>query len=145
MSTRRPPPTNRTDEDGERRVTSRYPASKSPVMIGWWAGSEFQSAEMVLRDVSLSGASALTRTPPPDSDPIWLRLNDPAYADWVEATVVAITRRFWGPALVRMKFREPCPYEFYKAAIRGIVPPGGADESIQTGHRDHYWGGQYWD
>ena len=109
MSSRRPPPSNQTDKDGERRVTSRYPASKSPVVIGWWVGSEFQTAEMVLKDISLSGAAAVTRTPPPDSDPIWLRLNDPAHADWVEATVVAITRRFWGPTLVRMKFREPCP------------------------------------
>ena len=100
----------------------RYAAAKGPVEIGWWIGPEFKTAEVALRDISLSGASAVTRTPPPDSAPIWLRLNDPAHPDWVEAKVIAVTTRFWGPALVRMKFRESCPYDFFKAAIRGHGP-----------------------
>ena len=111
----------------------RYAAAKAPVEIGWWIGQEFKTAEMALRDISLSGASAVTRTPPPDSAPIWLRLNDPAQPDWVEAKVIAITTRFWGPALVRMKFREPCPYEFFKAAIQGMVPSDEAEDSAQAG------------
>ena len=142
-----PPRTIRKNKKGERRVMCRYVAAKAPVEIGWWIGEEFKTVEVALRDISLSGASAETRTPPPDSAPIWLRLNNPAQPDWVEAKVIAITTRFWGPALVRMKFRESCPYEFFKAAIQGIVPPDEAEDSAQEGRLgcDHYWGGQYWD
>ncbi len=143
MFMRRPPPPIPSDKESERRVTCRYAASKGPVVIGWWIGPDFETAEMALRDISLSGASAVTETPPPDSAPIWLRLNDPAHPDWVEATVIAVTAGRRSPTLVRMKFLEPCPYEFFKAAIRGIVPPGEAEGTAQIGK--HYWGGRYWD
>ena len=88
---------------------------------------------MALRDISLSGASAVTKTPPPDSAPVWLRLNDPAQPDWVEAKVIAVTTRFRGPTLVRMKFREPCPYDFFKAAIRGLASPDEAEGPSRPG------------
>ena len=147
MFTRNAPRTGPMDHNGERRVTCRYPAATSPIVIGWWVGSKFETAEMALRDISLSGASAVTRTPPPSSGAIWLRLNDPAHPDWVEATVVAVNARRWRwrPALVRMKFLVPCPYDFFKAAMRGIVPPDKTEESIEAGHHSKYWGGQYWD
>ncbi len=145
MFMRRPPPTIQAVKDSERRVTCRYAAANSPVVAGWWIGPAFETAELALRNVSLSGASAVTKTPPPNSAPIWLRLNDPAYPDWVEATVIAVIARCWRPALVRMKFLEPCPYEFLKAAIRGIGPPGESEEFVQAGHHIHYWGGRYWD
>ncbi len=146
MFMRRPPQAIRTVKDDERRVTCRYSAAKGPVVIGWWIGPEFETAEMALRDISLSGASAVTETPPPDSAPIWLRLNDPAHPDWVEATVIAVAAQRQGFVLVRIKFTEPCPYDFFKAAIRGIDLPGGAGGSVTAGqHRSHYWGGHYWD
>ena len=144
MFMRRPPPIKLAQADSERRVTCRYAAAKSPVVIGWWVGTEFQSAELELRDISLSGASAVTRTPPPESAAIWLRLNDPAQQDWVEATVIAITARFWRPALVRMKFVQTCPYEFFKAVIRGMLPPGEV-EAPEQGGSGSYWSGHYWD
>ena len=145
MFMRRPPPPILSDKDSERRVGCRYEAAKGPVVLGWWNGPKFETAEMALRDISLSGASAVTETPPPDSAPIWLRLNDPAHPDWVEANVVAVIARRRHPALVRMKFLESCPYEFFKAAIRGIVPPGEAEGLVQAGHHRSYWAGRYWD
>ncbi len=135
----------RTDHDDERRVTCRYSAAKGPVVIGWWIGPKFETAEIALRDISLSGASAITETPPPDSAPIWLRLNDPAHPDWVEATVVAVAAQRQKPALVRIQFTEPCPYEFFKAAIRGMALPGEGEGRVQAGQNRHYWGGRYWD
>ena len=145
MFLRRSPKTIRTDKDDERRVTCRYSAAKNPIVIGWWNGPDFETAEMALRDISLSGASAITDFPPPEAAPIWLRLNDPAHPDWVEATVVAVNAQRQKPALVRIQFTEPCPYDFFKAAIRGIDLPGEAQGSVSAGqnHR-HYWGGQYW-
>ena len=145
MFIRHTPSTIETDKVGERRVTCRYPAAKSPIVLGWWVGTKFETTEMALRDISLSGASVVTRTRPPASGPIWLRLNDPAHPDWVEATVIAVTTRFWGPALVRLKFLMPCPYDFFKAAMRGIVPPDEDEESLEARQHRKYWGGQYWD
>ena len=95
-------------------------------MIGWWDGPEFITTAFALRDISLRGLGDHRGTAPPAA-PIWLRLNDPAHPDWVEATVIDIAAQRRGPSLVRIKFQEACPYEFFKAAIRGIVPPGEAE------------------
>lgn len=144
MFMRSTPPPVYAETDGERRITCRYAAAKSPVEIGRWVGSEFKITEMALRDVSLSGASGVAETPPPDSATIWMRLNDPAHPDWVEATVIAVTSQRRSPSLVRMKFCESCPYEFFKAAIRGIDPPGESERYARTG-LSTYWSGHYWD
>jgi hypothetical protein len=131
----------------ERRVTCRYPAAREPVIIGWWVGEKFKTVGVALRDISLSGASAKTRTPPPASGPVWIRLNDPAQPEWVEAKVIAISTGFWGPSLVRMKFSDACPYDFFTAAIRGSGPSNEAEGSVRAGSHGfgHYWGGHYWD
>ncbi len=145
MLQRPPTRTNRTDKDDERRSMCRYAAAKGHIVIGWWIGPDFKAVEVALRDVSLSGVSAVTRTPPPRSAPIWLRLTNPAHPDWVEARVIAVATRFWRPALVRMKFPELCPFDFFKAAIRGMVPQHKTEEFVQAGQNRQYWGGRYWD
>jgi len=148
MFTRRPPYAAAiiSERNGDRRTMCRYSAAKGFVQLGWWDGPDFQTTNIALKDISLSGASALTGTPPPPATPIWLGLDKPSFPDWIEAAVVEVIPHRWRPSLVRMKFSESCPYEFFKAATHGLDPtadPTDEDSSKRPGPR--FWGGHYWE
>ena len=123
MFTRRPPYAAAiiSESNGDRRPRAATRRRKAPSRS---AGGSARNSRPPDRAAGYQPEWGLGghQDPAPRLGPIWLRLNDPCQPDWVEAKVVAITTRFWGPALVRMKFRESCPYEFFKAAIRGIGP-----------------------
>jgi hypothetical protein len=102
-------------------------------LIGWWEGTEFRTVAGLLKDISRGGAAAFAETSPPRGAPIFLRLNGNRLTEWLEASVVEVSKNRWFrrvPRLIRMQFAEICPYPFFQAAIdvhvmdcdRGHVP-----------------------
>lgn len=70
-------------------------------------------------DLSQTGISLISEAIPPENQPAWVRLDGPQASDWVEGTVRGISQRDPGRFLVRLAFRDGCPYDFFKAAVYG--------------------------
>jgi hypothetical protein len=106
-----------------RRSSRRFAALSRPALIGWVEGEEFVTAPASLRDVSLSGLSALADVTPAKSSTVWVSLSDHSQARWVKAVVVEVKRlrRLLtyrrSPHLIRMRFGLGCPYTFFRAAV----------------------------
>src|SRR3954463_12345241 len=104
----------------ESRAEPRHEAFGTSIQLGWWDGPRFCTAAGLLKDISRSGAAALAEAAPPKGSPVMMRLNGSYPTDWVEATVIEVTktrcfRRV--PRQVRIQFLEPCPYDVFQAAI----------------------------
>jgi hypothetical protein len=106
----------------ERRCEQRYSAFGSPILVGWWEGDDFREQDALLRDVSLRGASATLENAPPPGETILVRLSGGQSSDWVEADVIEARKTEWtgrAPYLLRLRFQQPCPYDFFTGAIKG--------------------------
>jgi hypothetical protein len=112
-----------------RPRATRYEAGRNEACLAWQEqGSQPtpESADLETRrhfalliDISQTGASiALDRIPHP-ADGVKLRLDGNQVEDWTEAEVVGVTTTPQGPHLVRLAFRNPCPFETLLAAICG--------------------------
>jgi hypothetical protein len=107
-------------ETYKERAT-RFEACRNDASLAWKdatpggesEASDWQSRRLfaLLLDISQTGASiALDRLPPP-SDEVWLRFEGEGGNDWNEARVVGVETTTSGPHLVRLAFRDPCPFE----------------------------------
>jgi hypothetical protein len=70
-----------------------------------------------------SRLDARVETFPPREITVWLCLDRPCSSPRVEALVVETIKRgkfTWTKRQVRLRFLEPCPYDFFKAAIEGF-------------------------
>ena len=125
----------------EQRAEPRYAAFGASVQLGWWDGPELRTAAGLLKDISRSGAAALAEAAPPKGSAVMMRLNGAYHTDWVEATVIEVTKTRWFrrvPRQVRIQFLEPCPYDVFQAAIDVLVQDcrGSAPEGdVSDGHR----------
>jgi hypothetical protein len=81
----------------------------------------FSNAEVV--DISQTGIAVLSGEVPQSDQKIWLRLDQPSATDWVEVVLKEATRSSQGPHLIRLAFTQPCPYDFFKAALYGKSRP----------------------
>jgi hypothetical protein len=107
----------------DRRSTQRYRAFWPEASLGWDDGTGFRSVSASLRDISLGGAALLSREAPRAGTIALVRLDGARESEWIEATVVEARKTSWvpqTPRLVRLKFRAPCPYDFFTSAIRGL-------------------------
>ena len=73
----------------------------------------------LLLDISQTGASIAFDHVPCSGDGVWLRLEGESVTEWAPAEVVNVTTTTRGPHLVRLAFRQPCPFEMLQAAICG--------------------------
>ncbi len=118
--------------DRERRKLPRFDAADNRVWLGWWLGeTNFVCTAARIINISQGGALLSPQDPPPQDRPCWLCLGVPEPVDYVEVAVLEVTANRVGQFAVRLAFREPCPFSFFKAVIEGhagpaeLVPTGG--------------------
>jgi hypothetical protein len=108
----------------ERRSTTRYEASGTPVVIGWGEGEGRQITAGTLINISLGGCAVQVTTFPPNEGDVWIRLTAAESTPWIRASVVETIKRGrfgWTRRFVRLRFVESCPYDLFKAAIEGFT------------------------
>jgi hypothetical protein len=76
-----------------------------------------RSCNAQILDLSQSGMSLLSEARPIEGQPVWVRLQEPNTTEWVEAQLRGVTVKEHGKFLVRLMFREACPYDFFKTAV----------------------------
>jgi len=104
----------------ERRKSPRYEAGMHRVWLGWWETDErFITTPARLANISLGGVLLYPDRPPHQDRPCWVCLGLPEPVDSVEVAVLEVVTTIQGQFAVRLKFREPCPYSFFKAVVDG--------------------------
>ncbi len=112
-----------------RQRATRYEPCRNDACLAWEEqapepGPESGDQECrrlfaLLLDISQTGAVvALDKVPHP-KDGVRLGLEGDQLDHWTEAEVVGVTTSPRGPHLVRLAFRNPCPFETLMAAICG--------------------------
>jgi len=104
----------------DSRCSSRYPAVRTAVYLGWWEEPEFRTSLAELRNLSHGGALLRVAGRPPAGLGLWLCLAGAPPGDWVEVDVVDHSVAAGGVNEVRVKFTEACPYDMFNAAVYGI-------------------------
>lgn len=129
----------RKNSGSDRRITQRYEAGGTPVLLTWRDMEEYHTIEGRLQDISLGGVSALTPETPPPGVPIWFRLRNDDRSEWILAAVVGSGRSGLfgrGPRVLRLRFHESCPYDVFKAAIEGFTQESLDPEFSRGGLKD---------
>lgn len=140
------PSEGRSNRVAESRSAERYPAFGASIQLGWWEGAEFRTVAGLLKDISRCGAAALAEAAPPRDAKVMFRLSGALHTEWVEASVIEVTKNRWFrrvPRQVRMQFLEPCPYHVFQAAIDVLImecrasstEPDGRDGLYRGAHR----------
>jgi hypothetical protein len=109
-----------TTADIDRRGSERFAPAQDQAWIGWWEGRVYRKSRATLLDISQGGARAVAEASPPRRATVWICLDGPNRTEWVEAEVLEVRRMPDGSALVRMAFRELCPYTFFEATLNGL-------------------------
>ncbi|SIO59277.1 hypothetical protein SAMN05444166_5988 [Singulisphaera sp. GP187] len=128
----------------DRRSASRYDTGPTYVVLSWTEGETLLSVVATLRDISLSGGSALAKNAPCVGTMAWFRLQGDDTSPWVAATIVAVSKTGLlgrGPRLIRWKFPEACPYLIFKAAINGFSASQDVDDVTMPGYTRRDWRG----
>ncbi len=107
-------------EFADSRCSSRYPAVKTAVYLGWWEEPEFRTSPAALRNLSHGGALVHVAVLPPEGASLWLCLAGTPPGDWVEVEIVTTARPSNGPYQLGLKFPETCPYEIFNSAVLGL-------------------------
>jgi hypothetical protein len=108
----------------DRRGAPRYsPSVAVEACLSWMEGTEYQYAKAEIIDVSMTGLHLRVAEIHPKKGTVWVRLEPPNPADWVEADVVEGSRG--EPTSVRVHFRVSCPYDMFKAAVNGFAHKPG--------------------
>jgi PilZ domain-containing protein len=113
----------------DRRMAPRYsPNEEVRVCVAWRNGEEYQYVAARIGNVSVSGALLLADGTPPADQPLWVRLDDPSSAEWVAAELIEARREARDRHVLRLAFRDGCPYAFFKASVNGFK----ADEGLMS-------------
>ena len=126
----------------ERRSAPRYASQGTAAFIGWSDGDDQRTIPATLIDISMGGFSAWVDSYPPRGVPVWLRLDGASCSPWLKANVVATGRSgylFWSRRRVRLRFLEPCPYDFFKEAIQGFTREVNYLDQTFEGANRRYW------
>ena len=102
----------------ERRLQTRYRAKKTPIQIRWDFKDVPNTTRGHLRDISVSGALALTNFAPPEGTLVTVGQD---ILGAIKAAVIGVTEVVglsldqWTSYLVRLEFAESCPEGFLQA------------------------------
>ena len=99
----------------EQRACQRYPAVAGRSWLGWYQGSQFHQTAAWILNISAGGCLVVADALAPADRSLWLRLDDPAAADWAEVRVVGQKTGSGGILASRLVFRGACPYDMMKA------------------------------
>jgi hypothetical protein len=146
---KQPAPNNTVLEPGghrsDRRISPRYSAVKNRACLSWRVEAENCESTARLINISSSGALVLAEKRPARGRAVWLRLEVPVATEWVEATIVRIVKVpgvLWfrkTAYLVRICFKEPCPYHLFKLATHGHQLDAVTPETTLPEHDNRYW------
>jgi hypothetical protein len=129
----------------DRRISPRYSAVKNRAFLSWRLGAGSSESPARVINISSSGALVFADKRPGRGQSVWLRLAAPVATEWVEATIVRITKipgLLWfrkTAYLVRMQFKEPCPYTMFKFTTHGRQLDIEVPESTLPEHDNRYW------
>lgn len=111
----------RPKEAGEGMRTNPRRASSARARLAWRAGKPNHVVPARLIDICRAGAALIVATPPPEAEPVLIRLMGEEPTPWIEAEVVGVESLNESRYRVRLKFREFCPNLFLKSAVLGNV------------------------
>lgn len=89
------------------------------VQVAPRAETKLRSCDVWLQDISQTGMSVTSQVVPEPDRPVWVRLDGAHATVWVEVVLQGIAPLGGGVHLIRLAFRESCPYNFFKAAVYG--------------------------
>jgi hypothetical protein len=100
-------------------------SNRTYVQIMEWKGMPITRGRLL--NLSTGGALILVEKVGGPDRPLWIRLEKAPETGWIAADVA----RFDRPQEVAVKFRSPCPLEFFLAATIGD-PQRSADSERET-------------
>lgn len=120
------------ERSADTRNSSRYPALRSAVYLGWWEEPEFQTCAAALINVSHGGALVHVAARPPEREGqgMWLCLAGRPPSEWTEVAVVSCETPVAGLFQVRLQFVDSCPYDVFKAAVHGMGLAGEVESEL---------------
>jgi hypothetical protein len=78
-----------------------------------------RSRQVRLMSISLSGLSVLSDSTPAVGNSAWFRLENTESQEWSEVFIRVIEPTPHGSLVVRLEFRESCPYDLFKTVVLG--------------------------
>jgi hypothetical protein len=124
----------------DRRAAPRYSTSESlAACLCWHVGEEHKYTQSEILNVSTTGLLLQVVESPPEHAKVWVRLEEPNPTDWVEADVVRVESRWGEPKTARLRFRESCPYDIFKAAVNGFAGKNGFMTLPKDLKSSKYW------
>jgi hypothetical protein len=110
----------------DRRGAPRYtPAEALVACLCWHQGDEHKYTKGTIINVSATGILMMVDEVPPPKGAVWIRLEPPHPTDWVEGDTVRVENHWGEPKTARVRFREACPYDMFKAAVNGFAEKEG--------------------
>jgi len=109
----------------DRRGAPRYPVVANEIVLAWHEDSGHRQVPGELLNLSQAGALLRVQGLPTSPQRAWIRLVKPAETNWSECQLIAtkpgLLSRFQGrgSCLVRLRFQETCPYDFFKLSTHG--------------------------
>jgi hypothetical protein len=91
--------------------------SSATIEVSWSDGRKDLSAQGFLINLSRLGAALVVPGPPPICRKMLVRILGEAATPWLEAEVLGIDSHERRRYRVRVRFVEPCPSVFLKAAV----------------------------
>jgi hypothetical protein len=104
----------------DRRTSARYPAGDIAVRFTWELAGRRGEGRGALCNVGQGGICLLAHEAPPRGVKVAVRLEGYPAVPAVEGSVAHVMKTRLmrpGPVLVGIRLREPCPYEFFSAAV----------------------------
>ena len=104
------------------RTNPRHDSSAT-IEISWDDGRKTVTSRGHLINLSRLGAALVVPGPPPVTKRLLVRLDGEVSTPWMEGEVLGIDSHERRKYRVRMRFTEPCPNVFLKAAVLETLPP----------------------
>ncbi len=133
------------DTMANRRKWERYAVAEDQAWLGWWEGRVYRKSPAVMLDISEGGARVVAQTAPPRRATVWVCIAGAHKTEWIEASVLGVTKGSDGSSELRMAFREVCPYAFFEVAVYGypaqleLAPTRQATATVQSAPSVRGW------
>jgi hypothetical protein len=111
--------TKRAPAFQERRSEPRHKTVECVAWVGWRVFRDFKMTNALVINISRSGAQIFLDAPPPHYRSVWVFLETPRDKKIVKARVHQFRKTAAGQCMAHIQFSEPCPYEFFEAAVCG--------------------------